>query len=716
MLLKWKELGCIRNLSKPVDFTWVYIAAAPTSLQSGPVKPDFETITTSQPNQNPNLQFEFGTISKNEFFEFDGNLIFNTDHAKQIEQMQTELANKDDIIKLLTEKLKDKSKLQKNNIEVVTIDSSNDSNPPEKIHDLSSNSDDLFIPKGSKQKSSFAKNSTKKTSSNSKKRKIPENVFDSSTDSDIQNPISQTTTISKLSNIQSVYVTPKKLKSNRKSNSKSKKKTKTDLNLNELLNTQTSYNTDDIILDMQNQGLLSPSQNKLNSEKSGKTSNNSNENTPHNRISENNSELLHLHEDTITPPLVLTVETDNFTPPLNTPDPNSNLFEPPPGNQEIFASNSPKRPFVDNPIPDAITKSPHLDQTHSTGSNGESSNAIAPIPNLTARNLQDSNTTPDFHITFNNQGIPIQPPFKLQSDYVYWQTFKSTDLSNYTPDQQNIRAICPPTLMSTDEMSKLPPWNIPGLIYNFGETFTRHEAIEKLYHGFNTLTGLPTVTQINKDLEEQLMALSVNIATTAYMTARQSRELGKVFYDHYKWIDETIAMVGPKELDDYLYMNDALSLRDHLAPWPCTAFPINPELCKYWSVVRGETEYVCRTKAAQQRIPFYRDDTRIFKCCICEYFISTDLHTFVNVYVYNEDATYIERLSWQKTFLKACFIHFLIEGKKLEDRNCFAKRSTGAPTQASRQSTSRLPRTFNNNPTGFRSRIPPPPGFFTRRT
>ena len=51
MLLKWKELGCIRNLSKPVDFTWVYIASRfrlgvhcyCTSPQAGPVKPDFET-------------------------------------------------------------------------------------------------------------------------------------------------------------------------------------------------------------------------------------------------------------------------------------------------------------------------------------------------------------------------------------------------------------------------------------------------------------------------------------------------------------------------------------------------------------------------------------------------------------------------------------------------------------------------------------------------
>ena len=107
-----------------------------------------------------------------------------------------------------------------------------------------------------------------------------------------------------------------------------------------------------------------------------------------------------------------------------------------------------------------------------------------------------------------------------------------------------------------------------------------------------------------------------------------------------------------------------------MAPWPCTAFPRDREDVKLMSVFRNNKEYVCRTFADRQRnIEYFSPDSEIFSCKICGDLICTPYHVYVNCFIFEENASFSMILKYKKTFYRACYIHFKIEGRRLAGRN-----------------------------------------------
>ena len=87
---------------------------------------------------------------------------------------------------------------------------------------------------------------------------------------------------------------------------------------------------------------------------------------------------------------------------------------------------------------------------------------------------------------------------------------------------------------------------------------------------------------------------------------------------------------------------------------------------------------MCRTRAARQGdVKFYTESSEIFSCCICEDIISTPYHTYVSTYKFFKDAPFTLILNWQKTFLRACYLHFRCEGVQLPGRNCQSHADLG---------------------------------------
>ena len=160
--------------------------------------------------------------------------------------------------------------------------------------------------------------------------------------------------------------------------------------------------------------------------------------------------------------------------------------------------------------------------------------------------------------------------------------------------------------------------------------------------------------------------------TPALLGNKINQALGPYFYSVYSWVDPSAAILTEVELFQLLKDQNATFLYPNLAPWGATLFPKDDADVKYFSVLRNGTEYVCRTKATRQKgVEFYTEDSELFSCIICKDIISTAFHTYVYCFIFKGNSDFRQVLQYRKSFLRACYLHFKMEGKKLTGRNPF---------------------------------------------
>ena len=180
-----------------------------------------------------------------------------------------------------------------------------------------------------------------------------------------------------------------------------------------------------------------------------------------------------------------------------------------------------------------------------------------------------------------------------------------------------------------------------------------------------------TLTAVNKYLMAKYAPTPSN-ASQADLRNKLTKDLGQVFYQVYSWVDPSYRVLTDKDIRDLLMEQQAMFMYSNLAPWPCTMFPRNPADVKYLSVFRNGTEYVCRTRADRQRgIEYYSNSSEIFQCKICCDVISTPFHCYVNCFIFKESPPFHMILKYRKTFYRACYLHFKLEGVKLSGRNIY---------------------------------------------
>ena len=141
------------------------------------------------------------------------------------------------------------------------------------------------------------------------------------------------------------------------------------------------------------------------------------------------------------------------------------------------------------------------------------------------------------------------------------------------------------------------------------------------------------------------------------------------FYHDYPWVDWSILHHGPEEFRAWLEKGgiNLRGLSNRLVGWASSLMPLSEEYPKYLSIVFGDTELVCRTKADRAR-PFRNASiyTTIFKCEVCGNLIIPNVTVVVGCYVHDDNASDEIRSKWAGGYIRVCFIHFLTHGK---DRN-----------------------------------------------
>ena len=272
--------------------------------------------------------------------------------------------------------------------------------------------------------------------------------------------------------------------------------------------------------------------------------------------------------------------------------------------------------------------------------------------------------------------------YKFDSSYTYLKDLKS-DLNkqDFSRASSGLRGLVPESIVSDEDFTQLPHWQIPGLPFDFGDGLNLKETTAMLANDTseNNLR-LPPEAFTLKEVNEYLDSKNRNTPRhkpSSMLSDKMSKDLGPEFYRHYQWVNPTVRVLGPKDLHTYLDTNEALFMEPNVAPWVCTLFPKDPTDVKYLSVFSNGVEFVARTVCDRQKgIEFYQPNSEIYQCVICQDIISTPYHVFVNCYVNKKGASFARIQNYKKTFLKACYIHWKIMGVSLPDRNVFTDART----------------------------------------
>ena len=258
------------------------------------------------------------------------------------------------------------------------------------------------------------------------------------------------------------------------------------------------------------------------------------------------------------------------------------------------------------------------------------------------------------------------------------------DLLDFDRVSLGMRGLVSESVVSNSDFAKLKMWEIPGLVYDFGDGVALKDAVammtdEKLRKGEPLPQVAFTLYEVNQFLELKNKRDSDERANHG-MIQKINKELGQDFYKHYQWMDLSSRIMAPKDLHLFYVRNRAEIVEANMAPWPTTIMPRDKSCVKYQSVFKDGVKYVARTLCLRQPgIEFYTEASQMYKCVICDDLISNPYHVFVYCYKYKPNYSFERLMNWRETWLKACFIHWKISGVTMPSRNVFADaRSNGA--------------------------------------
>lgn len=264
----------------------------------------------------------------------------------------------------------------------------------------------------------------------------------------------------------------------------------------------------------------------------------------------------------------------------------------------------------------------------------------------------------------------------------------------FSSPNAGLRGLVSTNMLSDDAFQLLRPWEVPGLLYDFGH-----------HHSLAQIAALLTRDLIKDGAEvpERFTLAQINQYVSSHFAPTPARgthdsveqkisvELGDEFYTHYQWADPSARPLGPLELADHTRGSVAEFMDCQIASWPSTIVPIIRDDMKYYSAFAADgREFVCRSLSMRQRnLCVYTERSELFSCEICKCLIGTDYHTFVFCYVYQPNPCYQLVKAWKDTYLRCCYIHFKLANTKLPGRNCYRDAYLSSPAQFGGQSNSR---------------------------
>ena len=132
------------------------------------------------------------------------------------------------------------------------------------------------------------------------------------------------------------------------------------------------------------------------------------------------------------------------------------------------------------------------------------------------------------------------------------------------------------------------------------------------------------------------------------------------FWIKYSWADKTKDMCDATELDEYIVVNKLEYAAKDIAPWICTAWPIDLYERRYFSFnCENGDIWVSRTLAQSKNFFLKGKPLDPFdRCVICQKYLVSEYHVFMPVFKFEEGAPKTLIWKWQNSREKACFIHF----------------------------------------------------------
>ena len=112
-----------------------------------------------------------------------------------------------------------------------------------------------------------------------------------------------------------------------------------------------------------------------------------------------------------------------------------------------------------------------------------------------------------------------------------------------------------------------------------------------------------------------------------------------------------------------------------LCPWPTTLYPLNVFWAKGLSIDHDGNEFVCRTVASTQELHHpLNERTPLFSCEVCRNIILPEDGVVVYCFNYSDNVHPEDQSKWHDTFLRVCFIHFVIHGVDKKRKLFYPKR------------------------------------------
>ena len=132
------------------------------------------------------------------------------------------------------------------------------------------------------------------------------------------------------------------------------------------------------------------------------------------------------------------------------------------------------------------------------------------------------------------------------------------------------------------------------------------------------------------------------------------------FWHNFPWADKTKDMCDGKELDEYIVINKLEHVAKEIAPWICTAWPIDLYEIRYYSYTDDNKDtWVSRTLAQSKKFFLKGKPLDPFdKCVICQKYLVSEYHVYMPVFLFHENAPKTQVWKWQNSREKACFMHF----------------------------------------------------------
>ena len=120
-------------------------------------------------------------------------------------------------------------------------------------------------------------------------------------------------------------------------------------------------------------------------------------------------------------------------------------------------------------------------------------------------------------------------------------------------------------------------------------------------------------------------------------------------------------MCNSKEMLEYISSHKLEHVARDIAPWLCTAWPVDLYGRRYWSFTceNGDV-WVSRTLAQSKQFFLQGKPLDSFdQCVICQKYLVSEYHVFMPVFLWEENPPKTLIWKWQNSRTKACFLHFM---------------------------------------------------------